>query len=314
MNRYRHAGALSRPLGPLQRNINIPRYSRLVSSSTLRSKLSDLVPPSLSPTFSRDYSPLSDPSDLPIHPQIRTAISLKTLMAANLHLGHHPRDFHRFMLPYVYGERAGVHIINLEHTLVHLRRAINVTREVALRGGNIVFVGTKPSLHRMTVAAAERANGFFVTRWIEGTITNRERVLRRSTGFDPDKISQGTFVAATSGKNTGTGGINEMEEESLMMKSRAGQPHVYIPDLLIVLDMPNNLKAIREANKSNVPIIAICDTDCNPRLVSYAIAANDDSVRGVELIAGLLSLASAEGFRLRKVATAGKWGETKGQK
>ncbi|KAI8852824.1 ribosomal protein S2, flavodoxin-like domain-containing protein [Chytridium lagenaria] len=178
-------------------------------------------------------------------------------MAANLHLGHDPKSWNKNMLPFIYGERGGIHIINLEHTIVQLRRALNVIREVAFRGGNIVFLGSKPSLHKITVAAAERAKGYFVTKWIGGTITNRDRTISQQN---------------------------------------ARQPKVHIPDLLVVLDMPNNLTAIREANQMNIPVIAICDTDCNPRLVSYPIAANDDSTVGVELISGVLSLAAREGW------------------
>ncbi|KAI9104789.1 ribosomal protein S2, flavodoxin-like domain-containing protein [Phlyctochytrium arcticum] len=184
-------------------------------------------------------------------------------MAANLHLGHSPEVWNRNMLSYIYGERQGIHIINLEHTLVMLRRAINVTREVALRGGNIVFVGTRLFMHRITVEAAKKGDAYFVTKWVAGSITNKERVLRRSVGFDPDK------------------------------------PYVHLPDLLIVLDYANNASAVREANQMNIPVIAICDTDTDPQRVQYPIPANDDSAAGIELIAGALSLASKEGSRMR---------------
>ncbi|KAJ3101776.1 37S ribosomal protein, mitochondrial [Phlyctochytrium planicorne] len=242
------------------------------------------------PTTSREFSPIIT-SDLPYPTQIRTAINLKTLMAANLHLGHGPEKWNRFMLPFVYGERGGIRIINLEHTIVQLRRAMNVTREVAFRGGSIVFLGTKPSLHKITVAAAKRANGYYVTKWIGGTITNKDRVLRRSSGYDPDKIAQ-ALATVTSSREANTEG----ELEKTLSLQTTKQPKVYTPDLLIVLDMPNNLAAIREANQMNIPVISVCDTDCNPRLVSYPIAANDDSVVGIELIAGVLSLAAREGW------------------
>ncbi|KAI8817650.1 ribosomal protein S2, flavodoxin-like domain-containing protein [Fimicolochytrium jonesii] len=189
-------------------------------------------------------------------------------MAANLHLGHARAVWNKNMLPYIYGERQGIHIINLEHTLVMLRRAINVTREVAMNGGNILFVGTRPAIHAITVAAAQRADAYFVTAWVGGTITNKERVLRRSVGYDPDK-------------------------------ARSSQPYVHTPDLIIILDLPNNGFAVREANQANIPIIALCDTDCNPRRVQYPIPANDDALTGVELIAGALALASREGRTMR---------------
>lgn len=118
------------------------------------------------------------------------SVSLDQLMRANLHIGHAAKDWSHRMLPFIYGERHGVHIINLDHTLVHLRRAANVARQIALDGGNIVFLGTKPMLHRIVIDAAARADQYYILHWIGGTISNKHRVLRRSVGFDPDKVAQ----------------------------------------------------------------------------------------------------------------------------
>ncbi|KND05099.1 ribosomal protein S2 [Spizellomyces punctatus DAOM BR117] len=252
-------------------------------------RLSNLVPlPRSATTSTRNFSPLNKTPDTTFPHNIRTSLTIRTLMAANLHLGHARESWNEHMLPYIYGERQGIHIINLEHTLVMLRRAINVTREIALRGGNIVFIGTRPSIHRITVEAAKRADGYFVTSWIGGTITNKERVLRRSVGYDPDKVAQ---ILMPDG---------EESKAKEQRKPRNPQPYVHTPDLLIVLDYPNNTWAVREANQANIPVIAICDTDCNPRNVQYPIPANDDALTGVELIAGALSLASREGRDMRK--------------
>ncbi|KAI9312546.1 ribosomal protein S2, flavodoxin-like domain-containing protein [Zopfochytrium polystomum] len=262
--------------------------SRHESAQRVKAKLAALVPTT---SFSRNFSPLAPvpkPGDPPLPHDVRSAFSVKTLMAAGLHLGHSPKVWNPYMLPYIYGERGGIHIINLEHTLVALRRAINVTQDIAMRNGNVVFVGTRLSLHRLTVAAALRADAFFVTHWVKGTITNRERVLRRSVGFDPDKVTQ-EMVAADDLSG---------DDSAAATAAPSKQPPVQVPDLIILLDMPNNLSAVREANLQGVPIIAICDTDCDPRLVQYPIPANDDSVAGVELIAGLLSMACKRGKSL----------------
>ncbi|TPX62803.1 hypothetical protein PhCBS80983_g00027 [Powellomyces hirtus] len=269
-------------------------------------QLRNLIPlprSSISPTT--DLSPLSSTSsggtNIARFPHnVRTAITIRTLMAANLHLGHARQTWNQNMLPYIYGERQGIHIINLEHTLVMLRRAINVTREVALRGGNIVFVGTRPAIHRITVEAAKRADAYFVTSWVGGTITNKERVLRRSVGYDPDKVAQALVPqdepsAARNGREVKQEALSDVESDSNFARRKNLQPYVHTPDLLVVLDYANNGWAVREANQANIPIIAICDTDCNPRRVQYPIPANDDSLTGIELIAGALSLASREG-------------------
>ncbi|KAI8589759.1 ribosomal protein S2, flavodoxin-like domain-containing protein [Geranomyces variabilis] len=258
------------------------------------------------------------------HPT-RMTLTVSTLVAANLHLGHARQSWNQNMLPYIYGERQGIHIINLEHTIVMLRRAINVTREVALRGGNILFVGTRPAIHRVTVEAARHADAYFATSWVGGTITNKERVLRRSVGYDPDKVMQTLTppeeTAGQSGKaSSSRHGLKAQasaaasgEEDAAAGRrgnqSRAPknpQPYVHTPDLLIILDYANNAWAVREANQANIPVIAICDTDCNPRRVQYPIPANDDSVTGVELIARALSMASREGSMMRAERLAEK--------
>lgn len=118
------------------------------------------------------------------------SLTLTSLLAANLHLGHKPRHLSHYMLPYIYGERNGIHIINLEHTLVAMRRAMNVTREIAARGGIILFVGTRLAIHKITVDAARKSGAYFCTEWKEGLITNKERLLKTSTGFDPSKAVQ----------------------------------------------------------------------------------------------------------------------------
>ncbi|EGF78568.1 hypothetical protein BATDEDRAFT_4793, partial [Batrachochytrium dendrobatidis JAM81] len=190
-------------------------------------------------------------------------ISLKSLLAANLHLGHSTTLWNPSMLPYIYGTRHGTHIINLEHTLTHLRRAAAFIRQVAMSNGNIVFLGTKPAIHKITVDAALLGNAYYITQWVGGTITNKERTLRHSTGFDPSK------------------------------------PHVHTPDVLVVLDYINNLWAVREANVAHIPVIAVCDTNTDPTLVQYPIPANDDSIAGIKLIAGVLSAASRDGATTR---------------
>ncbi|KAI9206584.1 ribosomal protein S2, flavodoxin-like domain-containing protein [Polychytrium aggregatum] len=226
-------------------------------------------------------------------------LSIKTLMAANVHLGHSVSSWNRDMLPYIYGERNGIHIINLEHTLSHLRRAVNVTREVARNGGKIVFVGTRPSIHRLTVDAALKGHAYFMVEWVGGTITNKERVLKRSVGFDPDKMGQVQSEGAGRGRRAKKN-VEVPESDAGLVSVQ--QPDVSKPDLLVLLDLPNNIWAAREANQHHIPVIAICDTDCSPKLVTYPIPGNDDAKTSVKLIAGVLSLAAKEGHDLRQAA------------
>ncbi|KAJ1553796.1 37S ribosomal protein, mitochondrial [Cladochytrium tenue] len=279
--------------------------TRAPSAFASRSRLARLIPGG-APLYSSPLSPLAPPATVPAAARagdVAGAFSLNTLMAAGMHLGHSAAAWNPHMLPYIYGERGGIHIINLEHTLVALRRAVAVVREVARAGGNVVFVGSRKPIHRITVAAAMRADAFYVTHWVKGTITNKERVLRRSVGFDPDKVTQDAVSAEDFGP--GDADLSDAAAEldagnTTTAAAPTRQPRVQLPDLLVLLDMKNNLAAVREACHARVPIVAICDTDCDPRLVQYPIPANDDSLASVELVAGLLSLACRRGRDLAR--------------
>ncbi|KAI8979166.1 ribosomal protein S2, flavodoxin-like domain-containing protein [Mycotypha africana] len=191
-------------------------------------------------------------------------------MAVGLHLGHSTKLWEPATLPFIFGTREGISIINLEQTLVYLRRACNVTREVALRGGSILFIGTRPGFQDITIEAARACEGYHVSsKWIPGTLTNRLQVLGRHA--PPDAEDPGRI------------------------------PVTYKPDLIILLNPLEHKIAINEAQLHNIPMIAITDTDYDPRHVSYPIPANDDSVRGVELIAKVLSAAAKEGLHRRKL-------------
>ena len=235
---------------------------------------------------------------------VKSQLSIEHLMAAHLHLGHDVKSWNKNMTPFIHGIRNGIHIINLDHTLMYLRRAINFTREIALRDGNIVFVGSRPFLHQVVLDSAREANGYFLTKWTGGLLTNKERVLKRSSGYDPDKVLQDDTIEI----------LESLKEEtpSRMNKSRKWgsndpkQPYVHTPDVIIVLDYMNNLSAIKEANYVGIPVIAICDTDCDPTWVQYPIPANDDSITGCKLISGLLSKASQEGLERRQLLMSSK--------
>jgi small subunit ribosomal protein S2 len=163
--------------------------------------------------------------------------------------------------PYAYGTRAGITIIDLDHTLPLLRRAANLTRAIASRDGTIVFVGTRPDLRPAVRKAAERVGGqgYHVgEKWIPGTLTNKLQLFGKQT----------------------------VREEKV------------VPDLVIFLNPLANMNAIRECAIEHVPTIGIVDTNVDPRIVMYPIPANDESTRTAELIAGVLSIAGREGVAL----------------
>jgi small subunit ribosomal protein S2 len=162
---------------------------------------------------------------------------------------------------YAYGVRAGITIIDLDHTLPLLRRAANVVRAIAANGGSIVFVGTRPDLRNVVRRAAERIGrqGYHVgERWLPGTLTNRVQFF----------------------------GSKEVLEQRMT------------PDLMIFLNPLSNMNAIAECAIEHIPTMGIVDSNVDPRIVMYPIPANDESVRTAELIAGVLSVAGREGTAL----------------
>ncbi|KAL5511514.1 hypothetical protein ACEPAH_4731 [Sanghuangporus vaninii] len=188
-------------------------------------------------------------------------LTLSALLAAGAHLGHSTSLLNPNFLPYAYGTRAGITVIDLDNTLPMLRRAANLTRAVAAEGGTIVFIGTRPDLRPVVKKASERAGNrtYYVgEKWLPGTLTNRLHHYDKST----------------------------------VMKNRV------IPDLMIILNPLANMSAIREAAIEHVPTIGIIDSNVDPRIVMYAIPANDESTRTAELIGGVLSIAGREGAEL----------------
>jgi small subunit ribosomal protein S2 len=197
-----------------------------------------------------------------------------------VHLGHSTTLWHPATLPFIYGTRAGISIINLEYTLSHLRRACAVTKEISYNGGVIVFIGTRPAMQRAVYASSRLGgdNVYWVTRrWIAGTITNAQHVLGH--------------VAKSN--------VWDVPEQDLavmgLKKHQAKRSRVPRPDLLVVANPLENQIALAEANTFKIPTVGLVDTDCDPACVTYPIVANDDSVRGVELIMSSIAQAAREG-------------------
>ncbi|KAI0340593.1 ribosomal protein S2 [Trametopsis cervina] len=190
-------------------------------------------------------------------------ITLSALMAAGAHLGHSKSLMNPNFTPYAYGIRAGITVIDMDHTLPLLRRAAKVVRGVAAKEGSVVFVGTSAELAPVVRKAAERMgqNGYHVgSKWLPGTLTNRLAIFGASA-------VQNTQIT---------------------------------PDLVIFLNPLANVHAIRECAQNHIPTIGIIDSNVDPRVVMYPIPANDESVKTAELIAGVLSVAGREGVELSK--------------
>ena len=223
------------------------------------------------------------PNTLLSHPPSPRDITLPLLLANQTHLGHCTSLWNPSNQSYIYGIREGIHIISLETTAAYLRRACRIVTSVTSRGGIVLFVGSRPNFDRVVVRAAELAGGYHLfERWTPGTITNAQQILGRCKLKVVDAFDQ-----------------ERPEYERLVMDQAAVKP-----DLVVCLNPLENYVMLHECSQENIPTVGVVDTDCDPTWVTYPIPANDDSLRSIQLIAGVLGRAGQEGqaWRLSEVA------------
>ncbi|KAK2808869.1 hypothetical protein FQN50_004345 [Emmonsiellopsis sp. PD_5] len=223
-------------------------------------------------------SPAYQPEDLIRNPPKPEDVTLELLLASQSHLGHATSLWNPGNSGYIFGIRQGVHIISLDTTAAHLRRAAKVVHEVARNGGLILFVGTRKGQSRIVVNAAEIAGGCHVfDRWIPGSLTNAQQILGHCARKPVNAFDE------------------ELPEYQHLLE---GYP-VLKPDLVVCLNPLENRPLLHECGLHTVPTIGIIDTDADPTHVTYPIPANDDSLRCVAMIAGVLGRAAEAGQAAR---------------
>lgn len=232
-----------------------------------------------------------------------SVISMKQLLEAGVHFGHQTRRWNPKMAEYIFTERNGIYIINLEKTVKKVGEAYDFVRELAANGGEILFVGTKKQAQEAIRTEAQRCGMYFVNaRWYGGMLTNFKTITTRIARlFQLKKMEEdGTFdvlpkkeVAKLrleqSKLEENLGGIKEMKK---------------LPAALFVVDPKKEKNAVAEARKLHIPIVAIVDTNCDPDEVDYVIPGNDDAIRAVSLIAGAMANAVIEGRQGESFAPA----------
>ncbi len=221
-------------------------------------------------------------------------VSMKQLLEAGVHFGHQTRRWNPKMAPYIYMERAGIYIIDLQKTVKKLEEAYNFVRDTSANGGTILFVGTKKQAQDAVREEAERVGMYFVNaRWLGGMLTNFKTMRTRIDRLQQLRKMQedGTFDMLPKKeviKLTGEiaklekylGGVKEMRK---------------LPSALFVIDPRKERNAIAEARKLHIPIVAIVDTNCDPDEVDYPIPGNDDAIRAIRLISSTMANAVQEG-------------------
>lgn len=213
-------------------------------------------------------------------------VSINTLLEAGCHFGHQTRRWNPKMKEFVYGAKNGITIIDLTKTMYQIAAACNFLQRTVVDGGEILFVGTKRQLRDLIKETAADTGMYSVSeRWLGGTLTNNV-TIRKSVA----KMAEIDGVL-------GGEGVNTMKKKEIAgMTRRVEKLHrdldgiadmKKLPAALVVVDVCNELNAVREANKLNIPIVAIVDTNGDPSMVDYPVAANDDAVKSVEVILGL---------------------------
>lgn len=232
-----------------------------------------------------------------------SVISMKQLLEAGVHFGHQTRRWNPKMKRYIFTERNGIYIIDLQKTVKKVEEAYQFARELAAGGGSILFVGTKKQAQESVKEEAERAGMFYVNqRWLGGTLTNFATIQKRITRLkEIEKMQEdGTFDVLPKKEvvrlkkelerlEKFLGGIKEMKQ---------------LPDALFIIDPRKERIAVSEARKLNIPIIGIVDTNCDPDEIDYVIPANDDAIRAVKLLTSKIADAVLEGKQGEETTTA----------
>lgn len=226
-------------------------------------------------------------------------ISMKALLEAGVHFGHRTRRWNPKMKPFIFTERNGIHIIDLQQTIVRLEQAYNMVRETVASGGAVLFVGTKKQAQESIVQAAQGCNMPYIEqRWLGGTLTNwqtiRQRLAylmelerRRDTG-DLERLPKKEVL------------MLEQLIEKLNRRLGGLKKMTRLPNLVVIVDVRREAIAVKECNILSVPIMAMVDTNCDPDPIDFVIPSNDDAIRAIKLIVEYLADAVNEGLQVRQ--------------
>ncbi|MDO9087498.1 MAG: 30S ribosomal protein S2 [Anaerolineaceae bacterium] len=228
-----------------------------------------------------------------------SVISMKALLESGVHFGHRTNKWHPGMRPFIFTERNGIHILDLQQTVKAINAAYNLVRDTVAGGGTILFVGTKRQAQETIKEESLRCGMPFVTeRWLGGTLTNWTTISQRIGELDRLERLHETGEINSYTKKEAL--MIDREINRLLIKLSGVRNMKKIPDLLFIIDVSREETAVHEANLKGVPIIAMVDTNCDPRNVDYVIPSNDDAIRAIKLMVSKIADAVLEGKSLRK--------------
>lgn len=227
------------------------------------------------------------------------AVSMKELLEAGVHFGHRTRRWNPRMRPYIFTERSGIHIIDLQQTMLQLNAIADQIRTTVAKGGTVLFVGTKRQAQATVKTEAERCQMPYVSeRWLGGTLTNWSTIRQRIDYLlqTERKMDAGEF------KNYSKKERLSIQRDIEKLNRRIGGLKVMrkLPDLVFIVDTSMEELAVTEANRLKIPIVGMVDTNGNPAPIDYVIPSNDDAIRSVKLIVSVIADAVEEGLRIRE--------------
>ncbi|MCL4105452.1 UNVERIFIED_CONTAM: hypothetical protein GTU68_055583 [Idotea baltica] len=221
--------------------------------------------------------------------------TIRQLLEAGVHFGHQTQRWNPRMQEFIYGDRNGIHILDLTQTVPMLDAALNAVRETVAKGGRILFVGTKRQAQRPIAEAAEKCAQYYMNhRWLGGTLTNWKTVsqsINRLKKFD-EQLDGGEAGGLTKKERLG------MEREQTKLQASLGGIREMggTPDLIFVIDVNKESLAIAEARKLGIPVVAVVDTNCPPDGIDFVIPGNDDAARAISLYCDLVARAALDGM------------------
>ena len=226
-------------------------------------------------------------------------ISMKALLESGVHFGHRTNKWDPRMKPYIFTERNGIHILDLQQTVKLANTAYGIIRDTVANGGIVLFVGTKRQAQETVMEEATRCNMPYVTeRWLGGMLTNWSTINQRIQELERLEHLRDSGEINRLTKKEGL--LIEREITRLSTRLSGVRSMKRVPDLIFIVDVGREDAAVNEANLLNIPIVALVDTTCNPQNIDYVVPSNDDAIRAIKLLVSKMADAVLEGKAMRK--------------
>ncbi len=221
-------------------------------------------------------------------------VSLRALLEAGVHFGHHTRRWNPRMQPYIFGVRNQVHILDLQQTVPLLDRALRAIRDVVAGGGRVLFVGTKKSAQDYVAEAAQRCGQYYVNhRWLGGMLTNWKTITGSVKRLKEMEGRLGTDVSGLTKKEV----LMLTREKEKLDRALGGIKDMGgLPDIIVVIDTVKEKLAIEEANKLGIPVVAVLDSNSDPTGIAFPVPGNDDAIRAINLYCDMVAAAVLDGI------------------